>query len=159
MRILILGGLIFSALPATAFAQDGAIKGTGDLISWLLSTLGVVAFIFILAILVKKTKVRFGKSGDLEILSSLNVGPKERVVEIKAGCRILLLGVGPGNVRLLCDLSSGEDFKDAVAQELSLNLALNKTAQSSNEIKSDKIEKDLDDKHKASKSTANSDSK
>lgn len=111
--------------------------------SWLLSTLGVVAFIFILALLIKKTKVKFGQSGHLQILSSLSVGPKERVVEIKAGDRTLLLGVGPGNVRLLCDLSTGEDFKNAVIDELA-----------SGKIKSDKMAQDADDKHQASATVA-----
>lgn len=143
MRILIFGALLTSALPSAVFAQDGALKGTGDLMSWLLSTLGVVAFIFILALLIKKTKVKFGQSGHLQILSSLSVGPKERVVEIKAGERTLLLGVGPGNVRLLCDLSTGEDLKNAVIDELA-----------SGKIKSDKMAADADDKHKASAPTA-----
>ena len=123
MRFYILGALIIGALPCTGFAQDGALKSADDLMSWLLSTIGVVAFIFVLALLVKKTRVKFGQSGRLQILSSLSVGPKERVVEIKAGDRNLLLGVGPGNVRLLCDLSSGEDFKNAVLDELSLDKA------------------------------------
>lgn len=145
MKILIFGALIAGALPCTVLAQDGGLKSTGDLISWLLSTLGVVAFIFILALLVKKTKVRFGQSGHLIILSSLSVGPKERVVEIKAGSRTLLLGVGPGNVRLLCDLSSGEDFKNAVIDELAAN-----------KIKSGKMVTDSED-HKSSAGKASPD--
>ncbi len=139
MKNLIFGALAAAVLPATALAQDGGLKSTGDLISWLLSTLGVVAFIFILALLIKKTRVRFGQSGHLTVVSSLSVGPKERVVEIKACGRTLLLGVGPGNVRLLCDLSTGEDFKNAVTDELALN-----------KIRSGKMTDGSDDEHRTS---------
>ena len=41
----------------------------------------------------------------MQILSSVSVGPKEKVVELKIGERVILLGVASGNVSFLYDLS------------------------------------------------------
>ena len=84
------------------------------MISWLLSSLFVVALILVLAFMVKKTRLKFGQDGHIQLLSALSVGPKEKVVMIEVQKRRLLLGVTPVNVRLLCELNSGDDFKDTL---------------------------------------------
>lgn len=104
--------LLAAFLPSTAQAAGEGGLPVGEIVSWLLSTLGVVLLIVVLAIGIKKTRIRFSSSGRLEILAQLPLGPKERVVELKAGDRHLLLGVAPGSVRLLCELDA--DDKAAV---------------------------------------------
>lgn len=108
--LIVPGALMLASSPSYAAGEGGL--PTGQIVSWLLSTLGVVAFIFVLAIAIKKTRIKFSSSGRLEILAQLPLGPKERVVELKAGDRHLLLGVAQGSVRLLCELDS--DDKAAV---------------------------------------------
>ena len=102
MRYLLSSGLF---IPVCAYAWEGGLKTGGDLLSWLLSTLVVLAVIVILAVAVKKTRIKFGSGGRMQILSSVSVGPKEKVVELKIGERVILLGVASGNVSFLYDLS------------------------------------------------------
>lgn len=111
--------LLAASLPSAAFAAGEGGLPAGEIVSWLLSTLGVVLLIVVLAIGIKKTRIRFSSSGRLEILAQLPLGPKERVVELKAGDRHLLLGVAPGSVRLLCELDAddrGEVFAQGLRQ-------------------------------------------
>lgn len=105
-KSLVIPALMLASSQVYAAGEGGL--PTGEIVSWLLSTLGVVVFIFVLAIAIKKTRIKFSSSGRLEILAQLPLGPKERVVELKAGDRHLLLGVAQGSVRLLCELDADD---------------------------------------------------
>ncbi len=109
MRYLLSLGLF---LPVCAYALENGLKTGSDLLSWLLSTLVVLAVIVILAFAVKKTRIKFGSGGRMQILSSVSVGPKEKVVELKVGERVLLIGVASGNVSFLCDLTLSTQTQD-----------------------------------------------
>ncbi|MDY6321892.1 MAG: flagellar biosynthetic protein FliO [Succinivibrio sp.] len=116
-KFLCLSALL-AALPAFAAEQEegSRVLGTGQLVSWLLSTLAVIALIVILAWGVKKTRFRFQGGGRYKIVSQLALGPKERLVEVKAGERTLLLGVTASQISLIADLTDG-GFKQALAKE------------------------------------------
>ncbi|MGN0909215.1 MAG: FliO/MopB family protein [Succinivibrio sp.] len=118
-----LAAAICALLPALAFAEgqpSGAAQGglgTGQIVSWLFSTCAIVAFIVVLAYIVKKTRMRLGGGGQSRVISQIPVGPKERIAEVRIAGRRLIVGVTPQNVSLLCDL--GEDGADGFARKLS----------------------------------------
>lgn len=110
-KILVIASMFWGSKQA--FAADSATV-TGNLLSWLLSSLFVVALILVLAFMVKKTRLKFGQGGHIKMLSALSVGPKEKVILVEVQNRRFLLGVASGNVRLLSELNSGDDFKDVL---------------------------------------------
>lgn len=93
-----------------AGAQGGI--GTGQIVSWLFSTMAVVVFIIVLAYIVKKTRVRMGGGGQSRVLSQIPVGPKERIAEVRIAGRRLIVGVTAQNISLLSDLGpdGGTEF-------------------------------------------------
>lgn len=96
--------------PGAAGSQGGI--GTGQIVSWLFSTLAVVAFILVLAYIVKKTRVRMAGGGQSRVLSQIPVGPKERIAEVRIAGRRLIVGVTAQNITLLSDLGpdGGSEF-------------------------------------------------
>ena len=82
------------------------------MLSWLFSSLIVVGLIIAMAFLLKKMRYRFVPQGQIKLLSALSVGPKEKIVMIEVEKRRLLLGVTSANVRLICELTSGNDFSE-----------------------------------------------
>jgi flagellar protein FliO/FliZ len=85
------------ATPAAAAATGGA-----GLVQTGLSLLVVLAAIFALAWVLRRVQgFRTGASGVLQIQAGVQVGPRERVVWLRAGEAHLLIGVAPGSVRTL----------------------------------------------------------
>ena len=95
------------AFAASEARSDGGF-GAFSLLSWLISTLAVMLIIFALAYLLRRSRYFTGRSGNLRLISHLALGPKERVVELEAGGRRLLLGVTPAQINLLCELDTGD---------------------------------------------------
>jgi len=105
--------LFLSCLPLAVFAQateeiaviepmspSYLIKLTGGLIL-------VVAFIFILAWLVKRFNLtQHSQNGLLRIAASLAVGTKDRIVLLQVGEEQILLGLSPGRIEKLHTLSN-----------------------------------------------------
>lgn len=64
----------------------------------------VLLIIVLLSWLVKRFNVaQFSSSKGFEMIASMMLGPKEKVVLIKAGSRYLLIGIGAGAVNTLHD--------------------------------------------------------
>ncbi len=110
-----LSALLSLMLPLCAAAegaQGTAGVGTGQIVSWLFSTMAVVVFILVLAYIVKKTRVRMGGGGQSRVLSQIPVGPKERIAEVRIAGRRLIVGVTAQNISLLADLGpdGGTEF-------------------------------------------------
>lgn len=57
-----------------------------------------------------------GGRGVVKVVGGVSVGPRERVVVVEVEQRRLLLGVAPGQVRALCELSAAGDFGKALSQ-------------------------------------------
>ncbi len=116
---------LLASLPACAMAAgeaDTAAKAgisSSQIVSWLFSTCAIVAFILVLAYIVKKTRVRLGGGGQSRVLSQIPVGPKERIAEVRIAGRRLIVGVTPQNVSLLCDLGpdGGAEFTGRLEKE------------------------------------------
>ena len=85
----------------------GGVTSTAGLIKWLLSTVAILGIIFVLAYVLKKSRLVQRTTGSsMTLIGQMAVGPKERLVQIKVGDRYLLLGVTSQNVNLVADLSS-----------------------------------------------------
>jgi len=57
-----------------------------------------------------------GGKGMVRVVGGVSVGPRERVVVVEVEQRRLLLGVAPGQVRTLCELSDAGAFGKALSQ-------------------------------------------
>ena len=101
--------LIFTLMALPALAQESAPAiapsslFTGD---YLLQVLGsfVVVILLLVAVLVMLKRfngVSTSMGGDMRVVSSVGVGQRERAVLVQVGEQQFLLGVGPGNVRIL----------------------------------------------------------
>ena len=116
-------------MPLCAFAEGSAnavpkgAPGTGQIVSWLFSTCVIVAIIFVLAYIVKKTRLRVAGGGHCRILSQIQLGPKERAAEIVIAGRHLIVGVTSQQITLLADL--GTDGREFAAKLSSQTKALN----------------------------------
>lgn len=118
--------LLFAAYaligPALAFAQEqtalekkgtlaeSSLNSTTGIIQWLGTTLLVLALIFVIAYLLKKTQLmRFASSKNMTIMGQLSLGPKERLIHVRIGHQDLLIGVAANSINLICKLDGEED--------------------------------------------------
>jgi flagellar protein FliO/FliZ len=83
----------------------------------------VLAILFVIAWAMRRVKLSglFGHRSQttLELVQAINLGPKERAVLIKVQDRRLLLGVAPGCVNLLLELSPDSSVVEATNNNLS----------------------------------------
>lgn len=91
------------------------LSSAGQLFTWLLSTFVILAVILAVAFLLKKTRFVRNSQGKLVILNQLYLGPKQRVVIVKARNRQIMLGVTQNQITYLTDL---DDEKNEFDKEL-----------------------------------------
>ena len=82
----------------------GPVLDTASIFSWVLSTFVILSLIVALAYLLKKTRFVKVNKGTLAIENQLYVGPKQRVVIVKAGSKKVLLGVTQSQITYLTDV-------------------------------------------------------
>ncbi|HEX5126636.1 MAG TPA: flagellar biosynthetic protein FliO [Rhodocyclaceae bacterium] len=89
-------------VPASTFAATGMPSATASMAQMLLG-LGVVLVVMFgaLHLLRKLQTSRQGISGAIKVISAAAVGPRERVVLVAIGQKVLVLGVAPGRVSAL----------------------------------------------------------
>ncbi|MGJ8669708.1 MAG: flagellar biosynthetic protein FliO [Oceanococcus sp.] len=88
----------------------------------LCSLAAVVLLIFACAWLAKRMPMAgAGRSNLLQVKASLSVGARERVVLVKAGDKVLVLGVAPGRINTLHVLDeqaiASNNFAELMASE------------------------------------------
>ncbi len=106
IRRLISALSIFAAASVSA-AEDkagGPVLDTASIFSWVISTFAILSLIVALAYLLKKTRFVKVNKGTLGIENQLYVGPKQRVVIVKAGSKKVLLGVTQNQITYLTDV-------------------------------------------------------
>lgn len=106
IRRLISALSIFAAASVLA-AEDkagGPVLDTASIFSWVISTFAILSLIVALAYLLKKTRFVKVNKGSLGIENQLYVGPKQRVVIVKAGSKKVLLGVTQTQITYLTDV-------------------------------------------------------
>ncbi len=97
------------AAAATAFAaptQFTAPSAGFGVMRMVLALLLVLAAVYAAAALLRRLRV-LGPAGtaELQVISQVALGTRERAVLLRAGSQQLLVGVAPGSVRLLCTLA------------------------------------------------------
>lgn len=84
----------------------------GNLGQMLFGLAVVIGLLFAGLWAVKRLSVNRG-GGTLKVLGAASIGPRERVVLVEVGDKVLVLGVAPGNVRTLHVMESGEFIAEA----------------------------------------------
>ncbi|MFI4867334.1 MAG: flagellar biosynthetic protein FliO [Steroidobacteraceae bacterium] len=92
-----------SATPFAAPVQQSAPSPAGGLLRVTVALLVVLAAVLAAAWLARRMRAFSGGGGNssLELLAQLPLGTRERAVLVRVGDCQLLLGVAPGNVRML----------------------------------------------------------
>jgi len=134
--------LLLILVPTVSVASEAVVVGsrtieplsTANLTQWTSGLVFVLLMILVVAWFVKRfTGVGSGGyTGQLQILSGISLGSREKAVLIRAGKQYLLLGVAPGRVETLHTFNEGE-ITESVQDEPagfqeSLNKIMNKKA-------------------------------
>jgi flagellar protein FliO/FliZ len=101
--------VVAGAAHAAAFAaptQFTAPSAGFGVMRMVLALLLVLAAVYAAAALLRRLRV-LGPAGtaELQVISQVALGARERAVLLRAGSQQLLVGVAPGSVRLLCTLA------------------------------------------------------
>jgi flagellar protein FliO/FliZ len=99
------------------------VMGNIDAGSMIVSLLLVLFAIVIAAWLLKKLQVGGNTVNGLKVVTSLNLGSKERLVVVQVGEKQLLLGITGQQINLLDTLKEPIEVKSGVPIELSQTLA------------------------------------
>lgn len=98
-------------MPYSLLAQEEKLEvgkhvaGNMDAMSMIISLLMVLAVIVFSAYILKRFQPTLRQSSGLKVISSVHLGPKERVVVVQVGDKQLLLGVTAGQINLLDTLA------------------------------------------------------
>ena len=98
--------LVGSAASFAAPTQFTAPSASFGVMRMVLALLLVLAAVYAAAALLRRLRVH-GPAGtaELQVISQVALGARERAVLLRAGSQQLLVGVAPGSVRLLCTLA------------------------------------------------------
>ncbi|MFT3758710.1 flagellar biosynthetic protein FliO [Thauera sp.] len=101
------------AFAADALAQAPATGGTPELAGSLVQMLGGLAVVIALLLaslwLIRRLAAPRGSAAAaIEVLGAAAVGPRERVVLVRLGQQLLVLGVAPGSVTRLHEMKAEE---------------------------------------------------
>jgi flagellar protein FliO/FliZ len=102
---------VLYALSATPFAapvQQAVPGSTGGLLRVVVALIVVLAAVLAAAWLARRMRAisSGGSAANLEVLAQLSLGARERAVLVRVGNSQVLIGVAPGNVRMLHVLPS-----------------------------------------------------
>jgi flagellar protein FliO/FliZ len=114
--------VIDQTAPATVEVGRHVI-GNIDAGSMILSLLAVLVAIVIVAWILKKLQVGGLAVNGLRVVTSLNLGSKERLVVVQVGEKQLLLGVTSQQINLLETLDEPIEIKSAVSMDFGQTLA------------------------------------
>jgi len=109
MLLTLLVGVASQAADAAAFAAPSEISAPSagfSVMRMVLALILVLAAVYAAAALLRRLRT-LGPAGtaELQVISQVALGARERAVLLRAGSQQLLVGVAPGNVRLLCALA------------------------------------------------------
>ncbi|WP_250452603.1 flagellar biosynthetic protein FliO [Caballeronia sp. ATUFL_M2_KS44] len=93
--------------------------GFGAVLQTLFGLVIVIGFVFGCAWLARKFGFQGGKrSGLVKVVGGASLGNKERVAVVEVGDTWLVLGAGPGNVRLLHTMPAGSAEADGIGNQV-----------------------------------------
>ncbi|MCL2655964.1 MAG: flagellar biosynthetic protein FliO [Betaproteobacteria bacterium] len=103
-RLLIAASALF---PLTAYASAG--ETAGSVFSMLFGLAIVLAALFCVLHLIKRLQTRSGANqANLKLVGAIAVGPRERVVLLEVGERVLILGVTPSSINTLARMPAAD---------------------------------------------------
>lgn len=118
----------FLMMSYSSFAQEEKIEvgkhvtGSMDAVSMIMSLIIVLGVIFFSAFILKRLQPTIKQSQGLKIVTSLHLGPKERLVVAQVGDEQLLLGVTAGQINLIKPLDTSLEVKAPISNEFSDSL-------------------------------------
>jgi len=123
--IIIVGGFLFSRLVLAEEPLVADVPKVGkhvmanmDAGSMILSLLMVLALIIVSAFVLKRFNLVHQGGSQLNVVASLSLGAKERVIVVQAGKKQLLLGVTAHNITLLDTLAEPIEGNDLLAKNI-----------------------------------------
>ncbi|MDC0507472.1 flagellar biosynthetic protein FliO [Luminiphilus sp.] len=117
--------IAFLSMSASADEAQGVIAPselfTGDYLVRAIGSFSLVIFLLVIVLLLVKrfTTVSIKTSGYIQVLSSVALGQKERVVLLQVGVEQVLVGVTPGEIRRLHTLSERVTILDDESKSFS----------------------------------------
>lgn len=94
-------GVMLAAAAATAFAAGDVAPAAASLAKLLVGLVGVVAAVLIFSRVLSRLNFMPKAHERFQVLASLPVGQRERIVLMQAGDRQIVVGVAPGRVNTL----------------------------------------------------------
>ncbi len=101
-------GKAFCNQEAVPEYDKHTLATTSGLITWFITTIAILILIVVIGLFLKRSRFVKKQTGKMAIEGQLALGPKERVVIVKAGNRKILLGVTTQNINYIADLSDEE---------------------------------------------------
>ena len=106
---LLLAGPVCRALEQEA-VTPGVVPGVQvSILQWLLSCIAVIALMFALAWMLKRSRfAQGGRAGLLQVAAVYPLSGRERLMLVRAADRYLLLGITAQQISLITELSAAE---------------------------------------------------
>lgn len=114
---LLKGIFLLTILSCNVCLAESGKTTEGQILTWLLSTFFILAIIFVLAYLLKKTRLVKKNFGRLSIENQLYIGQKQKILLVKAGDKRILVGVTPTNISYLTDYKDEKTEFDTLLKE------------------------------------------
>ena len=87
----------------------GAPGASISIVQWMLSCIGVIFLMFMLAYFLKKAKFIPGlRNGVLKVVAMIAVGSHEKMAIVRAGKSYYLVGITPQKITKLAEIAPGE---------------------------------------------------
>lgn len=118
MHYLIVWSFYLVSTATWAGSQSApSVINHSELVKIFTGLLLVLFVIFLLSWLIKRFNVvQLSSSKGFNVIASMTLGPKERMLLLKVGTRYLLIGIGTSTVSTLCDfgeqMPSGFDVEN-----------------------------------------------
>lgn len=100
--------LAFASAPAPLRAAEATLSVAGSAAQMVLGLAVVIGLLLASLWLIKRLSAPRGAAAGLRVLGAAAVGPRERVVLVEIGGKVLVLGVTSANVSALHTLSAEE---------------------------------------------------
>lgn len=114
-QIIYLAVVLFPGIAAAVNESSAQKVGLGapgasiSIVQWMLSCIGVIFLMFMLAYFLKKAKFIPGlRNGVLKVVAMIAVGSHEKMAIVRAGKSYYLVGITPQKITKLAEIAPGE---------------------------------------------------
>lgn len=114
-QIIYLAVVLFPGIAAAVSESSAQKVGLGapgasiSIVQWMLSCIGVIFLMFMLAYFLKKAKFIPGlRNGVLKVVAMIAIGSHEKMAIVRAGKSYYLVGITPQKITKLAEIAPGE---------------------------------------------------